>query len=367
MGSPRPQDRAMISGAGRDDGRTVVDDSLFGIRRELVEDWLAANLAGARGPFAFELITGGESNFTFRIADASGARYVLRRPPEGHLAATAHDVLREARIMRALASTAVPVPAVLATCDDLEVTGAPFSVMGLVEGLTLRTSDDMRASIAVERRADACKRLVEAMAAIHGVDIDAVGLGDLAKREGYVDRQLKRWRTQWETAGSPHAPAVAEIHEQLVATRPQTGVEEGRLVHGDYRFDNALVGPDGEVRAVLDWELATLGEPLADFANTMAAWSGPGEAMTFGLEGPTSAEGCLSRTEAIAHYAAVTGRDVSSLPWYMAWAHWRTACILSGVWARNTTGGGRGTQTADVYLADLVGHTEKAREWLATA
>lgn len=346
------------------DESTVPDEAIPGVRREPVERWLADEIQGLEPPLAFELITGGESNFTFSVADSAGERCVLRRPPEGQLQATAHDVLREARIMSDLRDTEVPVPEVLAVCDDAEVTGAPFYVMGHVDGLVLRTAEEMREGIPRIRRADACRRLLETMAAIHAVDLDATGLHTLAKHEGYLERQLRRWRAQWESAGSPHAPEISELHEDLVGSLPESAGSTTSLVHGDFRFDNAVVGPDGGVRAVLDWELSTLGDPLADLANTMISWSGPGEAMAFGVEGPTSSEGCLSRSEAIAHYGSVSGRDVSAVAWYMAWAHWRVACILSGVYARNTRGGGRGAHSAETYYADLVGHAGKAREWL---
>jgi aminoglycoside phosphotransferase (APT) family kinase protein len=335
-----------------------------GIELGPVGRWLEASV-GARPPLSYELIAGGESNYTFRVTDVAARRFVLRRPPEGELQATAHDVLREARIMHDLAGTAVPVPGVLGRCDDPEVTGAPFFVMGYVDGLVLRTVDEMAAAFPVERRGDACRRLLDTLAAIHAVDLDATGLADLGKRDGYLERQLRRWRTQWEGAGSPHAPAMAELHDELVASLPATAAAPGTLVHGDFRFDNAVVGPDGQVRAVLDWELSTLGDPLADLAITLVAWSGPGEAMTFGVEGPTSAPGCLSLEEAVDHYAAVSGRDVSESAWYLAWADWRVACILSGVYARNTEGGGRGTHSAETYYAELVTRADKAAAWLA--
>jgi aminoglycoside phosphotransferase (APT) family kinase protein len=337
---------------------------MAGIRRESVERWLAGNVEGLAPPFAFELIAGGESNFTFRVTDAGGQRCVLRRPPEGELLATAHDVVREARLMRALRDTRVPVPAVLGVCDDIDVTGAPFYVMGYVDGFVLRTSDEMDDAFPVDRRPDACRRLLDALVAIHEVDLDTTGLAGLAKRDGYVERQLRRWRGQWEAAGSPHAPAMAEIHDDLVASLPQSTSGPGTLVHGDFRFDNAVVGTDGVVRAVLDWELATLGDPLADLAITLAAWSAPGEAMSFGAEGPTSAEGCLDRDEAVAYYGTFSGRDVSQLGWYLAWAYWRIACILSGVYARNTAGGGRGAHSAEAYLAELVHRADQARRSL---
>jgi aminoglycoside phosphotransferase (APT) family kinase protein len=338
-----------------------------GIRPDAVEKWFATHVEGATPPLTYELIAGGESNFTFRVTDATDGEYVLRRPPEGELLATAHDVLREARIMRDLADTDVPVPDVLGTCDDRKVTGAPFYVMRFVDGLVLRSVDDMRASMPIERRADACRRLVETLVAIHGVDLDESGLADLGKREGYVERQLRRWRTQWEAAGSPHAPEMADLHDDLVASMPASADRPATLVHGDFRFDNSVIGHDGEVRAVLDWELSTLGDPLADLAITMAAWSGPGEPMTFGVEGPTSAEGCLDRDDAIAHYATASGRDVADVDWYLAWANWRIACILSGVHARNVQGGGgRGTHSAETYFDEMVIRAANARRSLET-
>jgi aminoglycoside phosphotransferase (APT) family kinase protein len=342
------------------------DRDLHGLDSAAVSGWLTRHVDAARAPYEFSLIPGGESNLTYRITDADGRGFVLRRPPTGELAVTAHDVFREARIMTQLAGTAVPVPDVLGTCDDPAVTGGRFFVMGFVAGHVLRTAAGMQV-LPLATRAAACTKMIGTLAAIHQVDLASQGLSDLGPPAGYIARQLRRWRRQLDEATAPGRDALIDLHDLLASSAPASEPPTA-LIHGDFRFDNAVVSDDGQVRAVLDWELATLGNPLADLGITLAAWSGPGEQMGFGQPGPTSAPGCLTQAEAEAAYASVTGHDVAGLPWYIAWANWRIACLLAGVYARRRDGAyGAGGYSLEQYAAELSRRADLARLALSPA
>ena len=222
-----------------------------GIEHDRVSDWLTANIEGAMPPFEFSMITGGRSNLTFTVIDGAGTKYVLRRPPTGHVLATAHDMAREHRIISAVGKTDVPVPRTLGLCTDESVNDAPFYVMAFVDGVVL-DSPDKAALLPPDRREAASHHLIDVLADLHAVDIDAIGLGDLARREGYIERQLKRWSTQWAKSKTRDLPVVDDVASRLAADVPeQQGVA---IAHGDYRFGNCLVDPDaGRVTAVLDW------------------------------------------------------------------------------------------------------------------
>jgi aminoglycoside phosphotransferase (APT) family kinase protein len=305
----------------------------LGIDLARVTTWLEANVAGASGPFRFDLIAGGHSNLTYRVTGADGARYVLRRPPLGHLLASAHDMGREYRIIHALAETPVPVAPALGHCDDPEVNGAPFYVMGFVDGLVVRTTAEARENLTPQARLTASGSIVDTLAAIHAVDPTAVGLGTLGKHDGYIARQLKRWYGQWEQSKTRELPAVDETYHHLMARIPeQQGVS---IVHGDYRLDNCIVGPDGHIRAVLDWEICTLGDPLADAGLLFVYWGVDAGARDGGLPtAPTTVEGFLDRNAAVARYGEVSGRDMSHIDFYIAFGFWKLACIVEGVYAR---------------------------------
>jgi aminoglycoside phosphotransferase (APT) family kinase protein len=304
-----------------------------GIEIEPVSRWLVDNVAGAEAPFDFELIAGGRSNLTYKVAGADGAVFVLRRPPIGEVLATAHDMAREHRIIAALGPTAVPVAPALGLCKDADVNGAPFYVMGYVAGHVL-DSAEKAAALAPAIRRVASERLVDVLATLHEVDVDAVGLGDLARRDAYLERQLKRWSAQWKASKTRELPAIEEVERRLrIDPPPQQGVA---IVHGDYRFGNMLIGDEGELRAVLDWELCTLGDPLADVGWMLVYWSDPGEARQ--ANDPTTAGGFLGRAEVLERYARSTNRDLSRLSYYAAFGYWRSAIIGEGVYARYLNG-----------------------------
>ncbi len=300
-----------------------------------VTEWLLRHTPGAIAPLTFEPITGGLSNLTYRVRGADGTRWVLRRPPLGHVLATAHDVAREARILGALAPTAVPVPPVVGLCTDDAVTGAPFYVMDHVDGLVARDTADAEA-LTPEARAAAGDALVEVLATIHEVDVDAVGLGDLGRREAYVERQLSRWSRQWDaTRDEPVAP-VEELHARLAAAVPEQG--PATIVHGDYRLDNCLLTDDGSVAAVLDWELCTLGDPLADVGLMLVYWAEAGDRPMPGLPTATRLPGFPGRGALARTYAERTGRDLSQVGYYVGLGYWKLACILQGVLVRYRAG-----------------------------
>lgn len=302
-----------------------------GIDIEPVSKWLAANIPGAVAPFTFQLIAGGRSNLTFKVVGADGTRFVLRRPPLGHVLATAHDMAREHRIIAAVGRTDVPVPPALGVCIDEAVNGAPFYVMGYVDGIVL-DSPDRAATMPVALRVQASEHLIDVLADLHAVDVDQVGLGDLAKREGYVARQVKRWSTQWAQSKTRELPAIDEVARRLGERLPeQRGVV---IAHGDYRFGNCLTDvAAGRIAAVLDWELCTLGDPLADVGYLGVYWY-DGEAANTRANDPTSAGGFPSYPDLLQRYALRTGRDLSGIGYYVAFSCWRLAVISEGVYAR---------------------------------
>jgi aminoglycoside phosphotransferase (APT) family kinase protein len=300
-----------------------------------VTSWFEAHVPGVQPPLAFDLIAGGRSNLTFRVADAAGGAWVLRRPPLGQVLATAHDMSREHRIISALGPTDVPVAPALGLCTDPEVNGAPFYVMDFVDGHVLRDASEAQ-RFTPEQRRRAGESIVDVLARIHAVDPDAVGLGDLGRKEGYIARQLKRWYGQWEQSKTRDLPDVDHVHDVLLAAIPeQVGAS---IVHGDYRLDNTMLDDDGEVIAVLDWEICTLGDPLADVGLLMVYWAEADDAHSALPGAATALEGFPTRAELLDRYAAASGRDLSHIDFYVAFGYWKLACILEGVYARYAGG-----------------------------
>jgi aminoglycoside phosphotransferase (APT) family kinase protein len=317
-----------------------------GIDRSRVDAWLGDHVPGASGPFDYQLIAAGGSNLTFRVTDAAGNVWALRRPPVGHGLPTAHDMGREFRIMSALEGNGVPVPSCVAYCDDLDVNGAPFYVMGFVEGLILRDRASA-AGMSSEQADVATDSLIDVQIAFHTVDVDAIGLGNLAKRDDYVGRQLSRWRAQVERANIREVPLLHELHDRLLAAKPTEKARPG-LAHGDYRFDNTVLGPDFTIAAVLDWELCTIGNPVADFAWSLQYWADPGDTMSFLTDPPTLEPVFVRRDDVAQRYEKRSGFDLSDLPYYTVFSWWKQACIVEGAYARRLAGASGGmTQTGD--------------------
>jgi aminoglycoside phosphotransferase (APT) family kinase protein len=306
-----------------------------GIDRAGVEGWFEANVPGAKPPLSFDRISGGRSNMTFGVRDSDGHSWALRRPPLGKRLGSAHDMGREHRVIAALQGTPVPVPPLAGLCEDESVNGAPFYVMGFVEGPILRSAEAAEQFDESERRAIG-ERVVDTLVAIHEVDPDGVGLGDLGRKEAYVERQLKRWHGQWEKSKTRELAVVDSVHDRLSSRVPEQG--SATIVHGDYRLDNMILSPSGEVAAVVDWELCTLGDPLADVGMLLVYWSEAGDDFMPLFAPATIAAGFPTRDEVRDRYAERSGRDLSEIDFFMALGFWKLAIILEGVYARYAGG-----------------------------
>jgi len=305
-------------------GQAQVD----GIDAEAVGRWITGLGIGAGGPFTFRRIGLGQSNLTFLVDDAAGQRYALRRPPLGEILASAHDVVREHRILEGLQETDVPVPTIHGLCEDPSVSDVPLMLMSYVEGLVLDGPEDAEALGESQRHAVGLG-LVDALARIHAVDLTATGLVDLASHKPYAARQLRRWSRQWELSKMRELPALEEFTRRLEASAPEPG--EIVLVHGDCHPRNVIVDPaQGTVRAVLDWELASLGDPLADLGTVLGYWPQVGDPPTVRV-GVTTLPGFAQRAELVEEYARLTGRDVSAVPFWTSLGLWKLAIIIEGV------------------------------------
>jgi aminoglycoside phosphotransferase (APT) family kinase protein len=319
---------------------TTVD--LPGLPYEPVDRFLRTALPEVVGsePWTAELLSGGLSNITYRLHLAGGA-VILRRPPLGGVLPSAHDMLREYRVMSALASTAVPVPRTLAVCPDPEVLGYPFYVMSSVDGEVLRTAADT-AAISPDTRRGLATQLVDVLADLHGVDVDAAGLADYGRPDGYTERQIRRWGGQWERSRTRDLPDMDRLLGWLTDHVPARS--EGTVVHGDYRLDNTIVdltGPSPRIAAVVDWELSTLGDPLADLGLALTYWHDHGDDERASIPvavGVTAHEGFPAGREFAEAYARRTGRDLTELPFYLALAAMKLAVVLEGVHARYVGG-----------------------------
>ena len=304
-----------------------------GIDAAAVSEWFASHVPQAAQPLRFELIAGGHSNLTYRVHCADGSSVVLRRPPLGHVLATAHDMGREHKIISGVGQTDVPVPQAIALCADETVNEAPFYVMSYEDGAVLHSADES-ALVPEAERVPLSRRVADVLAALHAIEPDDVGLGDLGRREDYLGRQLRRWKRQWEQSKTRELPIMDEVAAELEARKPeQVG---SAIVHGDYRLGNMISG-SGDIVAVLDWELCTLGDPMADVGYLMNNWVLPDE-QTAGTSAPTQAGGFASRSEMLDWYADASGRDLSRVDYYRAFSYWRLAAISEGVLNRYLRG-----------------------------
>ncbi|MFJ8084433.1 phosphotransferase family protein [Streptomyces sp. NPDC096205] len=286
-----------------------------------------------QGPLTGRLIEGGRSNLTYEVSDGS-AKWVVRRPPLGHVLATAHDMKREHRVISALHPTNVPVPAPVLLCEDDEVLGASFYVMEFVAGTPYRTADQL-APLGPERTRGAVLSLVDTLVELHAVDPEAVGLGDFGRPEGFLDRQLRRWGKQLDASRNRDLAGIDELHAALGRELP--GSPAPTVVHGDYRLDNVLIGEDDSIKAILDWEMSTLGDPLTDLG-LLVMYSEPLNLPDSPVSTTAAAAGHPSPAELIERYAARSGRDVSAVAWYTAFAWFKLAVILEGIHYRYTLG-----------------------------
>ena len=305
-----------------------------GLDLERLAVWFGAHVPGADGELTARIIAGGKSNLTYEVGDGT-MTWIVRRPPLGHVLATAHDMAREYRVMAALRDTEVPVPEMIAMCESSDLVGAPFYVMTRVDGVPYRTRGELDA-LGPERTRTISEGLVDILATLHAIDPATVGLADFGRPEGYLARQVERWRKQLRASHSRDLPAADELHARLAADVPPESA--AGIVHGDYRLDNALVGPDDRIRAVVDWEMATLGDPLADLAlmltyQRLAAFAGSGLVTDAVLAG-----GYLSEPEIIARYDAASQRDLSRFGFYLGLAAYKLAAIIEGIHFRYLQG-----------------------------
>jgi aminoglycoside phosphotransferase (APT) family kinase protein len=309
-----------------------------GIQLENVSRFLREKVPGCVPPFAFELISGGRSNLSYLVRDAAGATFVLRRPPLGHVLPTAHDMAREFRVLSGLAGTDVPAPRPIALCEDAGVNEMPFYLMtycpgivpneGLPAGFAEKPDERRRMSLA----------LVDVLVRLHAVDFRAAGLAELGRPEGYLERQVRRWARQWEGNRTGPLPEVEELLRRLAAALPRS--PEPTIVHGDYRLGNMAFDPTdpGRVVAVFDWEMATLGDPLADLGYTLIYWREPGDPSYTRLPLFTDLPGFLTRAEIVEEYAQRSGRDVAHADFYQVLALTKLAVISEGIYARYLQG-----------------------------
>jgi aminoglycoside phosphotransferase (APT) family kinase protein len=315
-----------------------VQEPLGAVSLEDFRAWLAKGGVILAPPLRQRLISGGRSNLTYLISAADGTQVVLRRPPLDLVLATAHDMNREWRFISALQDTPVPVPEPLARDASAELLGVPFYVMSYVEGIV--PHDAGRAAVLdLRSRATLATQLIDVMVDLHSVNIDEVGLADIAKREDYISRQLRRWKRQWDQSACTDIRAIHEAYHRLVAAVPEqagTGI-----VHGDLRLGNVICDGGGFIKAVLDWELATLGDPLGDLSWLLSSWTEPqevpGEVAAPALS-PSVLDGFPSRDSLAARYAQRSGASLDRLPFYIAFSHWRGACISAGVYTRYMSG-----------------------------
>ncbi|WP_067898308.1 phosphotransferase family protein [Actinomadura chibensis] len=314
-------------------------------------DRLGPALADATGDAGWTaltatLVAGGKSNLTFSLSSSAG-ELVLRRPPSGELLPSAHDMGREARVQRALAPSAVPVPRVVLS-DDGSIIGAPFYVMERVEGRVIR--DELPGGYAdgPDERAKLAFALVDVLAALHRVDPQAVGLDGYGRPDGFVARQVRRWNDQWRRSRNGPVAPVEELGRRLSEMIPESG--RASIVHGDFRLDNCMMDADdpGRVRAVLDWEMSTLGDPLTDLALLLFYWQEPGEPGLRLTPAVTALPGFPGRAEIAARYASQADVELADLAFYEALAHFKCAVITQGVAARAEAGAMAGQEFGDL-------------------
>ncbi|MFP8874707.1 MAG: phosphotransferase family protein [Myxococcota bacterium] len=321
-----------------------------GIAWEPVSQFFARQVPGGGVPLSFELISGGRSNLTYHVSGGE-QEWVLRRPPLGHVLPTAHDMAREYRVLSALAETEVPVPRTFALCQDEAVNGAPFYVMEYTPGVILHEGLPPGFATTEDERRRIGSAMVEALVRLHAVDYEAVGLGDFGRPAGFIERQLRRWSQQWERSKTRELPIIDELIAILRARLPVSPAPT--IVHGDYRLGNMALAPDtpDRILAIFDWEMATVGDPLADLGYTLIYWGEEGDppgALGDGRNQAVSAQpGFMTRAELVAEYAERSGRDVRAVPFYEALAFYKLAVISEGIQARFLKGKTVGEGFAD--------------------
>ena len=313
-----------------------------GLDLDVLGAWFAAEIPGAGDELRATLIAGGRSNLTYVVTDGA-KEWIVRRPPLGHVLATAHDMAREYRVMSALQDTGVPVPRTFAMCTDPAVLGADFYVMERCAGTPYRRAAELQ-PLGAERTRTISERLVDTLAALHAVEPASVGLGDFGRPEGFLGRQVARWKKQLDASYTRDLPAADELYRRLAESVPAESA--AGIVHGDFRLDNVLVDDADQVTAVLDWEMATLGDPLTDLA-LMLVYFRLGDDAADGddsVSDVSAAPGFLDERAVIERYSRGSDRDLSGFGFYLGLAAFKLAAILEGIHYRHlhgqTVGGG---------------------------
>ncbi|MET9381358.1 phosphotransferase family protein [Streptomyces sp. NPDC002928] len=320
---------------------TTSETTVVGVDVPALQRYFERHVPECAGSLRVEPMHGGRSNLTYEVTDGTH-RWVLRRPPLGVLTPTAHDMDREYRVVAALGGTGVPVARAVLSCTDAEVIGAPFCVVDFVEGAVLRDGDEAAALSPADARR-AAEALVDALVALHSVEASDVGLGDFGRPDGYLERQVRRWRGQWDKVATRALPELGELHDRLARALPASGAPT--IVHGDYRLDNTLLAPGdfGRIAAIVDWEMATLGDPLADLGMLLMYWDPTCEPVLGARHVPTANPGFPSGRELAERYAAKSGRDIEALAYYQALGCFKLAVIAEGIHARYLAGKTVGT------------------------
>jgi aminoglycoside phosphotransferase (APT) family kinase protein len=324
-----------VTDAARHDSREAPADDPPGLPLDRLAAWLGSAAPGLLdGRLAARVVAGGKSNLTYEVGDGR-RKVIVRRPPLGHVLATAHDMGREHRVITALRDTAVPVPTTYAVCDDPDVVGAPFYVMERVAGTPYRFAAQL-GPLGPERVRTVSERMVDTLVALHSVDPVSVGLGDFGRPEGFLERQVRRWKQQLDASRSRDLPGIDELHDRLANSVPEQGAPT--IVHGDFRLDNLLVTDDDEVSALLDWEMATLGDPLTDVALLEAYQTLPLMMDSVAVSDVSRTPGFITAPELRRRYAAASGRDLTHLSFHLGLAYFKLAVILEGIHYRYTQG-----------------------------
>jgi aminoglycoside phosphotransferase (APT) family kinase protein len=312
-----------------------------GIRRASVSRFFRERVPGGDAALEFSLISGGRSNLTYLVR-GGGREWVLRRPPLGHVLPTAHDMAREFRVLSGIAKTAVPAPRPIALCEDASVNDYPFYVMTYTPGVVVQDTIPAGFASTPEERRRMSQALVDTLVLLHAVDYRAVGLGDFGRPEGYLARQVERWSRQWDGNKTAELPEIDELIRRLNRALPRSPAPT--LVHGDYRLGNMALDPEdpGRILAIFDWEMATLGDPLADLGYTLIYWmepgEGPGPGSASAAPALTALPGAFTRARIVEAYAKQSGRDVAAIDFYQVLALYKLAVIGEGIYKRAQLG-----------------------------
>jgi aminoglycoside phosphotransferase (APT) family kinase protein len=300
-----------------------------------LERYLLSRIPGAKGPIAAEQFPSGHSNLTYLVR-LGGLEMVLRRPPFGSKVKSAHDMGREYRVLAKLHAVYPPAPEVLLYCDEVSILGAPFYVMQPIRGIILRRTLPSGMEFSAETARRLSESFVDNLALLHSLDYSAIGLADLGKPQGYLERQVRGWIERYHGSRTHDLPEVERISQWLVAHLPSSN--GAALIHNDYKYDNVVLDPADitKIIGVLDWEMATIGDPLSDLGTALAYWVDPQdpEELQKIRWSPTNVAGSLTRAQVVERYASATGRDTTHMPFYLAFARFKVAVIVQQIYYR---------------------------------